>query len=251
MSGYGDFAGVYDRFNKDVNYEARADYLLELFAGCKKRPSLLLDLACGTGDLTLELRRRGIEVIGVDGSPDMLAQARGKDASGEILWLCQDADQLDLYGTVDGAVCTMDSVNHITDSEVLLEGFRRVSLFLEQGGLFLFDVNTEYKHRVVLGDNTFVLEDGEIYLVWQNSFFDAERLTRMELDLFRRQGEVYRRTKEEIWERYYTDFELKGIIEKSGFTLLGVYGDLTTQPPSPTEERVVYVLQKKGPTGTI
>lgn len=156
MGGYADFAAFYDRLTDDVGYPQRADYIAELLMEHGMKKGIVLDLACGTGSLTLELSKRGYEMIGVDASPDMLCAAQEKcaQAGAEVLFLCQPMEALDLYGTVNAAVCTLDSLNHITDPDTLREVLRRVSLFLEPGGLFVFDVNTPYKHREVLGNHT-------------------------------------------------------------------------------------------------
>ena len=130
MSGYGLFSSFYDRLMSDMDYEGRAAYLLSLFARFRpeKPPDTLLDLACGSGGLSLPLAARGIDVIGVDGSDEMLARAREKaDQAGmSLLLLCQDMRELDLYGTVDGAVCVLDSLNHLCRTDDLAEAFRRL-----------------------------------------------------------------------------------------------------------------------------
>ena len=171
MGGYADFAAFYDRLTDDVGYPQRADYIAELLMEHGMKKGIVLDLACGTGSLTLELSKRGYEMIGVDASPDMLCAAQEKcaKAGAEVLFLCQPMEALDLYGTVNAAVCTLDSLNHITDPDTLREVLRRVSLFLEPGGLFVFDVNTPYKHREVLGNHTFVYDLEGLYCVWQNA----------------------------------------------------------------------------------
>ena len=164
------FADYYDRLMEDADYPSRTDYLLSLFEKHDRRPSLLLDTACGTGSFSLAFAARGIEVIGADPAPSMLAVARERAdrAGADILFLCQSAAGLELYGTVDGAVCCMDSLNHITDFGEFQRSLARIALFLEPGRLFIFDMNTPYKHRELLADNTFVYELEDLYLVWQN-----------------------------------------------------------------------------------
>ena len=153
---YGNFAKYYDTLMKSVDYTARTEYLCSLFERFGKKPALLLDLACGTGGFSEKFAERGVSVIGVDISEDMLAVAKEKAIKGnsDILYLCQPAQCLDLYGTVDSAVCLLDSLNHITDYGELCEVFIKVSLFLEKNSLFIFDLNTVYKHESVLADNT-------------------------------------------------------------------------------------------------
>ena len=154
MAGYQSaFDRYYDALTADVDYRAHGAYLKRLAERHGGRFRLVLDLACGTGSLAVELARLGAEVIAVDGSGEMLAQAMNKSAglTPPVLYLCQGMEELDLYGTVDTTLCTLDSLNHLPDREALRRVFHRVWLFTEPGGLFLFDMNTPYKHREVLG----------------------------------------------------------------------------------------------------
>lgn len=243
---YTDFAFVYDILMGDVDYSARTEYLLKLFEKHGKLPTLLLDLACGTGGFSIPFSKKGIEVIGADMSEDMLSVAREKamEAEENILFLCQSAQELDLYGTVDGAVCCMDSLNHITDKAELQKAIDRVSLFLEKDCLFIFDVNTEYKHRIILGDNTFVFDEDEVYCVWQNAFDEETLTTDIALDFFIADGDGYYRTSEEFSERAYTHTEISKILEKAGLGIVAVYDDLSENPPTDTSERIIYVTKK-------
>ncbi len=241
---YDSFSRVYDRLMSDCDYKARADYLLGLFSKYAHKPKLLLDLCCGTGTLSVEMCKKGVEVIAVDASEGMLdrAASRAREENVDILWLCQDAAELDLYGTVDGAVCTLDSVNHIVDKDDLQSAFSKVSLFLEKGCLFIFDSNTEYKHEAVLGSNNFVIEDDGIYCVWQN-FYDAP-YTDITLDFFVKEGEAYKRTSEQLTERVYSVSELTDMAQNSGFEVVGVFDDMTENAPRQDSERLIFVLKK-------
>ena len=148
MSSYEFLAGCYDRFTYDVDYAAWADYIEQHFRKRGLPGKTVLDLACGTGSLTRELALRGYEMIGVDLSAEMLAEAAEKNRNvGEIspMFLCQPMEKLDLYGTIDACVCCLDSVNYVTSPKKLQKAFERVHLFLMPGGLFLFDVNTPEK----------------------------------------------------------------------------------------------------------
>ena len=241
---YDRFSEFYDRLMTDCDYKARADYLLGLFSRFSHTPKLMLDLCCGTGSLSVELMRRGCDVIAVDSSESMLSAAgeKARACGFDMLCLCQDASELDLYGTVDGAVCTLDSVNHIIDGDSLQAAFERVSLFLEPGCLFVFDANTEYKHRQILGDNTFVVEDGGIYCVWQNSYDPP--YTDIKLDFFAQQGELYRKSTEEFSERAYSVDELTETAVAAGLETVAIFDDMTLSPPKPDSQRLIYVMRK-------
>lgn len=246
MGGYADFALFYDGLMEDVDYSARAEYIMKLFERFGKKPTLLLDLACGTGGFSREFAKMGVEVIGADISEDMLSVARenAEEEGLDILFLCQDAAELDLFGTIDGAVCCMDSLNHITDIEKLNKAISRVSLFMEKDSLFIFDVNTVFKHRQILGNNTFVIEDDEVFCVWQNEFFEEDLKTRINLDFFLENGGVYERYSESFCERAYTDEEIREILNRNGFSVEAVFGDMQMESPNPLEERIFYIAKK-------
>ena len=241
---YDVFSGFYDRLMSDCDYTARADYLLGLFCEFDRKPDILLDLCCGTGSLAVEFLNRGCDVIAVDASPEMLnvASAKAKEQNLDLLCLCQNASELDLFGTVQGVVCTLDSINHIVDVDELQQLFQKVSLFLEQGCLFIFDVNTEYKHRFVLSDNTFVIEDETVYCVWQNNF--DEPYTDIALDFFVKNGDVYERYSEEFYERFYTDEELVSFGNAVGLKTEVIYNDMSRDRPDETCERKIFVMRK-------
>ena len=246
MSSYSDFAYFYDSLMSDVDYKARSEYILSLFKKFGKKPTLLLDLACGTGGFSTQMAKQKIEVIAVDMSEDMLSVAREKSASLglDILYLCQRAEELDLYGTVDGAVCCMDSINHITDKQELLKAFEKVSLFLEKDSLFIFDCNTTFKHKNILADNTFVIEEDNIFCVWQNEYCEEKNMTDISLDFFVLKDGAYERYSEEFSERAYETAEIKEMLEKAGFSLVAVFDDMSQNPPKENSERVFFAAKK-------
>lgn len=249
MESYSQFAAVYDSLMSDVDYKKRTSYLLKLFKKHGKVPTLLLDLACGTGGFSNEMAAKGIEVIGVDMSEEMLSAARENSAEAgyDVLYLCQKAEELDLYGTVDGVICCLDSVNHITDIKNLEKAFKKVSLFLEEECLFIFDVNSVYKHKEVLANNTFVIEQKGVFCVWQNEFLEKNLTTNISLDFFVEDTENgnYERFCEDFSERAYTDEELTNLLEKCDFSVEAIYGDLTEDSPTDTCERKIFVAKKK------
>ncbi len=243
---YNEFAYNYDTLMNDVDYKKRTEYLCSLFKKFDRQPTLMLDLACGTGEFSNLFAQKGISVIGVDISYDMLSIAREKTAEqgNDILYLCQDAAELDLYGTVDGAICCLDSLNHITDYEQFCKAIERVSLFLEKDRLFIFDLNTVYKHRDILGDNTFVIDSDDVYCVWQNSYSDEHNIVEISLDFFTPEGDAYFRTSEEFCERAYAFNEVENALEKAGLKVEAIFDDMTQKAPCDTTQRVIYVTRK-------
>ena len=191
MSNYRNLSLVYDLFTDNVKYNRRTKYLLKLFKKFDKKPTLMLDLACGTGSFSFEFAKRGIDVIGVDMSEDMLSVAMSKNTKNQVMFLNQKGEELELYGTVDGAICCLDSLNHITDYENFKTCISKVSLFLEPQRLFIFDVNTPYKHEFVLGNNTFTLKKKGISCVWTNEFTKDKNVVVSTLD-FTVNKETYR-----------------------------------------------------------
>ncbi len=241
MSGYVSFAAVYDRLMADAEYDRRFARLTELFERYDRRPTLLLDLACGTGQLTERFAKSGVEVIGVDPSEQMLSVAQSR-CPNELL-LCQRAEELDLYGTVDGAVCCLDSLNHITDYVDFCRALERTALFLEKDRLFIFDVNTPFKHTAVLAGNTFVKEYDGLFCVWQNTAGEG-LLNRAELDFFERSGGVWRRSHEAVTERAYTREQIESALCAAGLEIAAVFDDLSELPPSAECQRELYVTRR-------
>lgn len=247
MKGYSCFAEYYDDLTQNVAYRKRADYFCELLRRHGHAPGLTLDLACGTGSLTLELAERGIDVYGIDASPEMLSVAQQKAARAErqILFLCQQMQKIDLYGTVDTIFCTLDSINHLTEERDVQQTFDRVSLFLNPGGLFVFDVNTVYKHREILGNHTFVYDLQNIFCVWQNFLYPEQNKVHINLDFFERDGAAYYRRQEDFFERAYSEAEIEGFLTHAGLDLVGHYEDLSFEPPKGDTQRIIYIARKE------
>ncbi len=242
---YETFADFYDLLTDNVGYKARADYILELCDRIGHDIGLTLDLACGTGSLTLELKKRDVDIYGIDASAEMLSVAMQKayEADESILYLSQKMQSIDLYGTIDTCLCTLDSINHLTDIDDVEKTFERVSLFMNKGGIFLFDVNTPYKHEKVLADNVFVFDTDEVYCVWQNTPREND-ITDIALDFFIPEGEGYYRMSEEFSERAYPLDIIREMLEKAGFELVCVFGDMSFEAPKDDEERLIVTARK-------
>ena len=242
------FADVYDDLMQDVNYKKRTAYLMKLFKKYGDKPTLLLDAACGTGGFSNEFARLGVEVIGADMSEEMLDIARQKsiDNGLDILFLCQKLEELDLYGTVDGAICCLDSLNHITDYKTLCKALQKISLFLEEGKLFIFDVNTVYKHKEILGDNVFITENKKVYCVWANNFKEKNNIVDISLDFFIEENGKYQRFSEDFSERAYSGEELEKALLDAGLEIVEIFDDLSEDALNKKSERAIYVTRKSG-----
>lgn len=243
---YNEFAEIYDRL-QDIDYNAFVDYYEAVFDRFGIKPSIVLDLACGTGNITLSMARRGYDMIGVDLSEEMLAIAADKAQSEnpDILFLNQDMTEFELYGTVGAAVCALDGVNYLTLDGETERLFALIHNYLDPGGLFIFDINSEYKLRNILGENTFVYDEDGVYCVWNSSFDDEDEICCFNLDFFiEDKSGLYRRAEEYQEERAYSADELTALAEAAGLKVLGVFDGLTFNPTDETSERIFFIIQK-------
>ena len=241
MASYEFLAGCYDELTTDVGYRSWAGYLEKHFARAGIPVRTVLDLACGTGSLTWELARRGYDMIGVDRSEEMLAQAneKGEDFTGERpIFLHQSMDKLDLYGTIDACVCCLDSVNYVTRPAQLERAFARVHLFLMPGGIFVFDINTPEKLRALDGQ-VFLDETEDAYCVWRTEYHRG--LCTYYMDLFdRRRDGAWQRELEIHRQRAYTTEELTGWLRAAGFNDIRTWGDGKLRRPTENEQRIYF-----------
>lgn len=244
---YASLAPFYDALTGNVDYVHVHRFYTELFQKYGHTPRILLDLACGTGTLSFAFEKDGIEVIGADSSEQMLSAAMEKkfENGSQVLFLHQPAQRLDLYGTVDVTVCNLDAVNHFAPV-YLPEIFRRVSLFMEPDGLFLFDVNSQYKFEYLLNNRCYSYDTGDVFCSW-SSRYDGKSQADIQLELFEYQGDgQYTRQTEHIREFFYSDETLTRLLDKNGFDLLERLADYTQTPPEETSQRIHYIARKRG-----
>lgn len=243
MSGYGSFAAVYDRLMSDFDYAGAAGYLVSL---AKKHGSALkkpLDLACGSGRLAAELTKLGLDPVCADGSPEMLSLARERLPSDTLL-LCQDMAELDLNDTVDACFCTMDSLNYVTTKSGLKAAFKRLALFTDKGGVFVFDVDGESKFAGDLAGGTYTYDFDDLCLVWQTEYSPRSRKARYELTWFERDGGAWRRFDEEQEQRFWSREELTDALAEVGFEFAAAYDAYTLSPPKADSKRLHYVFKR-------
>lgn len=255
MDAYTSFAAVYDTFMDNIPYEEWKSYLKELLKEYGVQDGLVLDLGCGTGTMTELLAADGYDMIGMDNSEEMLEIAREKQIKSghEILYLLQDMREFELYGTVGAVFSICDSLNYITEPEELKQVFRWVNNYLDPGGIFIFDFNTEYKYREVLGDQTIAEAREDCSFIWDNYYYEEERINEYELNLFIREdaeseteGDLYRRFRETHFQRAYTLEEITRIVEESGLQFVTAYEAFTKEPPSKNSERIYVIAREQG-----
>ena len=262
MEVYTDFAGVYDTFMDDTPYQEWADFLAQLIEkyGISKpvrdkeqgildsERNLVLDLGCGTGTLTELLYQKGYDMIGVDLSQEMLNIAlEKKEKSGsEILYLCQDMRELDLFSTVGTVISVCDSVNYLLENDEVEETFGLVNNYLYPGGIFLFDFNTVYKYEQVIGDTTIAENRDDCSFIWENYYHEEDRVNEYDLTIFvkEKKEELFRRFTETHFQRGYTLEEMKGFVERAGMKFVLALDADTHKAPIETSERI-YVIARE------
>lgn len=246
-NSYSFFAEYYDSLTENVNYPARASYfnkLIRKFGG--KANGILLDLACGTGSLSEQMALLGYDVIGADISEDMLNEALNKkfESGLNIQYIRQDMRYLDLFGSVDVTICALDALNHLHEISDIKKVFERVSMFSEPGSLFIFDVNTAYKHKEILGENVFVYETDDVFCVWENHYIEKNDEVRIKLDFFERDGEKYNRYTECFSEYAYDMDRITALLSETGFKLEACYDCDSFNPVHDKTERMIFIAKK-------
>ena len=244
---YNEFAYFYDELNGEADYDTLYTYIKGQLDAHGVADGILADLGCGTGDLTLMLTQAGYDMIGVDQSEEMLAVLREKadelGVSDRLLLLRQDILDLDLFGTIRGAVSTFDTYNHIGPAPRFERAIARAAFFMEEGGVFLFDLNTPYKHRQVLADNEFVLEGPDAVCRWKNTC--APQGDRVDISIEIRYldtGEVFR---EQFSEYTYEAAYVERVLEANGFRLTALCDGETFGPLRPDSQRYIFTAIKQ------
>lgn len=251
MEAYSDFASVYDILMDNVPYEEWAEYLYRQFRKYQITDGLLLDLGCGTGSMTEQMAARGYDMIGVDLSEEMLEVALDKkyESGHDILYLQQDMREFELYGTVRGIYSVCDSVNYILEKEDLTRTFYWVNNYLDPEGIFVFDFNTEYKYREVIGRRTIAENRDECSFIWENYYNHTSMINEYELTLFVREDEeasLYRKYQESHFQKAYTLREMRGLLEKAGLKFVAAYDAYTKKAPMYTSERITVIAREYG-----
>jgi len=244
---YNNFAYVYDKLTIDIDYKKWADYIENILSKHKVKATMILELGCGTGSFGIEMARRGYEMICLDLSTEMLdcASEKAKKDELDILFLNQDMCNFELYGTVDVIVCLLDSFNYLTKPSQIKNLFKLVHNYLNPGGLFIFDINTQYKFEKTLSNNLFYEIDDDITYIWENDYNPKTKKARFDLTFFVKQDELYQRFDETHFEKAYSNVEIMEFIKTSDLEFITVYDELKFKKPSLTNQRSFYVCKKK------
>lgn len=245
MDAYTSFASVYDLFMDNVPYEEWCAFLCKILAQHGITDGPVLDLGCGTGKMTRLMSEQGYDMTGIDNAAEMLQIAAMEPGEVPILYLLQDMQDLELDGCVRAVCSVCDCVNYVLDEEELQQAFSRVHEYLEEDGVFIFDVNTSYKYTKLLAENTFAESRDEGSFIWDNYYDEEERINEYDLTLFIPEGdELYRRYTETHYQRNYETETLLKLLKNAGFIDICVYDDYTDAPLCETSERAVFVAKK-------
>lgn len=250
MQPYTEFAAVYDLFMDNVPYEDWADYVQNLLNKEKIDQGLLLELGCGTGSMTRLMASKGYDMIGIDYSEEMLRIAKEKSIGDKdsILYICQDMREFELFGTVSAVLSVCDSMNYIQSEEDLLQVFKLVNNYLDPNGIFIFDLDTEFAYKEVLGDNTIAENREEGSFIWENTYYEEEMMNEINLTLFipeEPDSNVYHKYEETHYRRAFSIETVKRIIEAAGMEWVAVYDALTEKKPKKDCERVYIIAREK------
>nr|MBQ8253410.1 class I SAM-dependent methyltransferase [Lachnospiraceae bacterium] len=245
---YESFARVYDELMDNVPYEQWAEFYVKKLKENGIESGIVCDLGCGTGNMTMRLAKAGYDMIGVDNADEMLSVAREKapqDAG--ILYLLQDMREFELYGTVRACVSCCDCVNYILDEEELTEVFRLVNNYLDPKGIFVFDFNTDYKYREIIGDTVIAENRDDCSFIWENYYDEEDGVNEYDLTIFvEQEPELYRKYTETHFQRGYTLVQIKDMLKKSGLAFVEAVDMDTGGPVTDTSQRICVVARECG-----
>lgn len=250
MEAYSGFAQVYDAFMDNIPYQEWSKYLIALLNEYGILDGIVLDLGCGTGKITRYLSENGYDMIGIDNSEEMLSIARD-NSSGQILYLLQDMREFELFGTVRAVVSVCDSINYIMSEEELYHVFLLVNNYLDEGGIFIFDINTEFKYKTILADNTIAENREDKSFIWENYYYEEEHINEYDLTIYIKETSeqshenVYHRYDETHYQKSYSLDCIKSLLEKAGMEYVMAYDAFTKHEPRDDSERLCIIAREK------
>ena len=251
MASYESFAKVYDELMDNVPYDTWTEHLIRDLKEYDITDGLICELGCGTGNVTTRLSKAGDDMIGVDDAEEMLSVAREKQDSEQILYLQQDMRSFELYGTVRAVVSICDCMNYLLEEEDLLKTFQLVNNYLDPDGIFIFDFNTIYKYKEVMGDTVIAENREDCSFIWENYYDVEEEINEYDLTIFARtNGEYYQKFFETHYQKAYELETVKELIQKSGMEFVAAYDAFTREPVRADSERIYIIAREKGKKGT-
>ena len=250
MGIYENFAPLYDRCMKDIPYGKWVSQIEKIWSAHRLKPGLVLELGCGTGNMAYKFAERGYDMIAIDSSVNMLSEAFGKTSEyrDRILFLQQDMQELELYGTVDAVFSVFDCMNYIPGNNGLLKVFKNVSNYLNPGGLFVFDMNTENKYIRLSDENPLSRVFPDFSYIWENTYDGTKKTNKCEAVFFisaNKKG-LYKKVTELHYQRVHGNAEIESAANDAGLGILAALDADTMKTPRAGSERLYYVLKKTG-----
>lgn len=242
---YQNLSGVYDALMYDVDYDAWADYLSLLLKKYAREHARILEVACGTGNLSIRLKKRGFDVTATDLSEEMIAVAipKAQKAGVSISFACQDMRRLE-SAPKHAILACCDGVNYLTDDQALRDFFSSSLRCLKNNGVLLFDISSSHKLRNVIGNELFYEIGNDVSYLWKNTFSEADECVHMELTFFCREGEHYLRSDEVHVQKAHDVKHIRTLLLESGFSEVMAYTFLTEDPYTPQDERIQFIAVK-------
>lgn len=246
MEAYSGFAEVYDFLMKDVDYDGWVEYIEKVFEREGTKPKTILELACGTGNITNRLSRKGYDMIGVDISCEMLIFAKDKsyDLGLDVKYLNQDMRELEISKKVDSIICLCDGFNYIVEENHLLSIFKKVHTLLNADGLFIFDISSYYKLAEILGNNVYGENYEDVSYIWQNYFEEETSICELDLTIFKREKSLFKRHQESHFQRAYRREEVVKLLQEAGFENINGYKGFSFKEFKYSDERICFVCKK-------
>lgn len=245
--GYQDFSYYYDMLNGEADYDKLGKFIHKQFLEHGIHTGIIADLGCGTGELAIHFAKLGYDMLAVDASENMLSVLQQKiseeDIPTDILLLQQRLESLDLYGTINGAYSTFDTLNHIYPSTLFEKAIGQISTFLEVDGIFIFDINTLYKQKYILGDHTFSTTDEDFSFIWKNAWYEQEMATKISISIA--DEENHTTFAETFWEYVYLPEYVEKVLQDHKLEILSCIDGETFEPIHQTTQRYLYVTKRR------
>lgn len=246
MESYSGFAKVYDFLMRDVDYDGWVDYLEEIFKKNEFNPKTVIEIACGTGNITNELAKRGYDIVGIDKSIEMLAFAKNKadDLGIDVKYLHQDMKKLDYNRSVDSVLCLCDGINYILQKKELISVLKKVYSLLKDAGFFIFDISSHHKLSKILGNNIYAENFEDVSYIWENYFDYEKNICELDLTIFKRKDRLFERYQEYHYQKAYKAEEIFDALEEAGFKNISCYKSFTFENSSYEDHRINFVCKR-------